>query len=498
MSKEEMFISKVKDIYRLNGIRGHLGWDQETIMPKKGASSRADILSWLAGEVHKKMVDPELSELISDLEDSEVSLDIKANLREMKREVDKAVLLPESFVQEFAKARSEALLSWQEARKESNFSKFQPALENLVEMTRKKIEMLPKKATPYDTLLDEYEVGMTVLDYDELFEGLRSRLVPLLAKIMEAKEKMEIPSVPKDMTFPVDAQTRFCEKVSIAMGFDFSAGRMDASTHPFSAGLWMGDTRFTTRFDEKDPFSCLYAVMHETGHALYEQGLSEKHNLTPRGSAISLGVHESQSRFWENQIGRTSEFWDVALPWFKEEFPESPNWTSEELNLIANQVDTTFIRVEADEVTYNLHIMLRYEIEKMIFNEGLEVSEIPKVWNELFNQWFGITPQSDSDGCLQDIHWSMSAFGYFPTYTLGNLYASQLMNSIEKELGSVPEMTKSGDWSAMLEWLKEKIHEKGSLLTPSELIEAATGKPPSSEDFLDYLEAKYGALYSLD
>ena len=314
---------------------------------------------------------------------------------------------------------------------------------------------------------------------------------------MEAKKNMSIPKLPSEMEFSEQAQTRFCQKVSEAMGFDFDYGRMDASTHPFSAGLWKGDTRFTTRFDEKDPFSCLYAVMHETGHALYEQGLHPKHSLTPRGSAISLGVHESQSRFWENQIGRTSEFWEVALPWFKEEFPDSPDWTSAELNLIANQVDTSFIRVEADEVTYNLHIMLRYEIEKKIFNEGLKVSEIPKVWNQMFQDWFGITPSNDTEGCLQDIHWSMSAFGYFPTYTLGNLYASQLMNKIDEELGSVSEMTKSGDWSKMLTWLKEKIHEKGSLLTPSELIESATGKPPTSDDFLDYLEEKYGKLYSL-
>ena len=497
MAKEQLFISKVKDIYRLNGIRGHLGWDQETIMPKGGAASRSDILSWLAAEVHKRMTDPELKELISELAESGIDQDLSSNVREMKREVDKALLLPESFVQEFAKARSEALLTWQKARQESDFSLFQSSLENLVEMTRKKIEYLPKKDTPYDTLLDEYEVGMTVADYDELFEGLRVRLVPLLAKIMEAKKNMSIPKLPSEMKFSEQAQTRFCQKVSEAMGFDFDYGRMDASTHPFSAGLWKGDTRFTTRFDEKDPFSCLYAVMHETGHALYEQGLHPKHSLTPRGSAISLGVHESQSRFWENQIGRTSEFWEVVLPWFKEEFPDSPDWTSAELNLIANQVDTSFIRVEADEVTYNLHIMLRYEIEKKIFNEGLEVSEIPKVWNQMFQDWFGITPSNDTEGCLQDIHWSMSAFGYFPTYTLGNLYASQLMNKIEEELGSVSAMTKSGDWSKMLAWLKEKIHEKGSLLTPSELIESATGKPPTSDDFLDYLEEKYGKLYSL-
>lgn len=224
MAKEQLFISRVKDIYRLNGIRGHLGWDQETIMPKGGAESRSDILSWLAAEVHKRMTDPELKQLISELAESGTDQDLSSNLREMKREVDKALLLPESFVQEFAKARSEALLTWQKARQESDFSLFQSSLENLVEMTRKKIEYLPKKDTPYDTLLDEYEVGMTVADYDELFEGLRVRLVPLLAKIMEAKRNMSIPKLPSEMEFSEQAQTRFCKKVSEAMGFDFDYG----------------------------------------------------------------------------------------------------------------------------------------------------------------------------------------------------------------------------------------------------------------------------------
>jgi carboxypeptidase Taq len=309
MDDYEDFISKVKDIHKIGALQGHLGWDQETIMPAKGAQSRGEILSWLAKEQHSRTIAPELGELIERLSEKEnLDQDQKSNLKEIKRRHEKAKKLPSDFVAQFAKTKSEALLSWQEARAKSDFSMFQDKLQKLIDMTKKKIEYYGIETTPYDVLLDEFEVGMTVNDYDPLFDGLKKRLVPLLQKIIKAKESNPDPQLPKEMVFSIDGQTEFCTKVSQAMGFDFEAGRMDASTHPFSAGLWPGDTRFTTRFDEKDPFSCLYAVMHETGHALYEQGLSLEHSFTPRGDAVSLGVHESQSRFWENQIGRTLRF----------------------------------------------------------------------------------------------------------------------------------------------------------------------------------------------
>jgi len=237
--------------------------------------------------------------------------------------------------------------------------------------------------------------------------------------------------------------------------------------------------------------------MHESGHGLYEQGLPFEQSFSPAGGAVSLGVHESQSRFWENQIGRTSSFWKVALPWFKKEFPECPDWDSETLDLIANEVKPDYIRVEADEITYNLHIMIRYEIEKKIFNENLPVEEIPSLWNSMMKDWFGIEVPNDALGCLQDIHWSMGAFGYFPTYTLGNLYAAQLLDAMQKELGDIDEIISSGDWSSMLTWLRENIHSKGSILEPSQLIESATGSPPSPEPFLNYVEEKYSKLYKL-
>lgn len=495
MGEQEEFMLRVNDLYRFEAIQGHLGWDQETIMPTKGAKARGEILAWLAGQRHSRLIDPELGDLISSLENKELDNFLAANVKEMRRKYDEAVKLPTEFVSSFTKARSEALISWQKARSDSDFSQFAPHLENMVKLTRQKVEYLGSESTPYDVLLDEYEVGMTVADYDPLFAGLKERLVPLLSKIMESGT--EIPRLPEDMTFPIDSQEMFCKQVSKAMGFDFEAGRMDRSTHPFCAGLWPDDTRFTTRFDEKDPFSCLYAVMHESGHGLYEQGLPREHSYSPVGMAVSLGVHESQSRFWENQIGRTAAFWNVAMPWFREQFPDCPDWSNETLDLVANEVKPDFIRVEADEVTYNLHIMIRYEIEKMIFNEGLAVEDIPETWNKMMKDWFGIDVPSDSLGCLQDIHWSMGAFGYFPTYTLGNLYAAQLLESMADELGDIDEIISSGDWSSMLSWLRSQIHDNGSVMTPSELIESATGKAPSPDAFLNYVESKYSKLYNL-
>ena len=497
MEAYDEFIQRVKDIYRLGALQGHLGWDQEVLMPTKGAASRGEMMAWLAGKRHEQLTDGRMGELLDLLESMTLDADQAANVREMRRSYDQAVCLPTAFVESFAQARSEALVAWQSAREASDFEAFKPALAHLIALTKQKIELLGVSSTPYDVLLDEYEVGMTVEDYDPLFAGLRERLVPLLQAITQAQETSDEPVLPTDVVFAVEAQKAFCEAVSNHMGFDFEAGRMDASTHPFSAGLWPGDTRFTTRFDEKDPFSCLYAVMHETGHALYEQGLDHDHRYTPRGAAVSLGVHESQSRFWENQIGRTPAFWKVVLPWFRSAFPDAPEVDEHTLNRLANRVEKGFIRVEADEVTYNLHVMLRYEIEKQLFNGDLEVDDLPTAWNTMFKSWFDVDVPEDRLGCLQDIHWSMGAFGYFPTYTLGNLYAAQLLEAMAADLGDIDELVASGNWEPMLTWLRPRIHERGSQVSPAQLIEDATGSPPSPEPFLRYVERKYGELYQL-
>lgn len=489
------FMRKVNDLYKFSALLGHLGWDQKTFMPTKGAESRGEMMAWLAAERHSRLCDPEFAELLSKLEQEELDRDLSINVKEMRREYDKAIKLPEEFVARFTKARSVALVKWEHARAESDFSLFSPHLETLISLTRQKINYLGVQTTPYDVLLDDYEMGMTVDDYDPLFLGLKSRLVSLLNEITNSK--VDLPKLPPEIVFSTDKQEKFCSKVSSKMGFDFEAGRMDQSTHPFCAGLWPNDTRFTTRFDETDPFSCLYAVMHESGHGLYEQGLPKEHSFSPRGESVSLGIHESQSRLWENQIGRTTSFWKVALPWLKSEFPNFPDWKAETVDLLVNEVKPDYIRVESDEVTYNLHIMLRYEMEKLIFNQELPVENIPETWNEMFKDWFGIEVNNDANGCLQDIHWSMAAFGYFPTYTLGNLYAAQLLKTMSEQLGDIDVLIESADWSQIQSWLRENIHQKGSLSPAAELIEEITGSPPSPDPFLNYIENKYRRLYLL-
>ncbi len=491
----EQFIEEVNTFSRIQAIQGQLSWDQQVMMPPKGANARAETLAWLSGRAHEIIASEKMGELIIDLENNVTNLneDQKTNVIEMRRSYDKSTKIPAEFIEKLTKVRSKAMGIWAEARKEKDFGLFAPILSELVELAREKISYLDNGKTPYDTLLDDYEMGLTVEYLDPLFANLKEGLIGLLNKIMDSKkQKINMPK----MTFPIKNQEAFCLKISEQMGFDFESGRMDISPHPFSISIATGDTRITTRYDENEPFSCLYAVMHETGHGLYEQGLPHEFALTPRGTAISLGVHESQSRLWENQIGRTEQFWKFSLPLFQEEFPDFPkNINAAQMNLIANQVEPSFIRVEADEVTYNLHIILRYEIEKRLFNGDLEVDDLPNVWNKMFKDWFGLDVSDDAIGVLQDIHWSMGAFGYFPTYTLGNLYAAQLFETMKNKFEDVDQMIENGDWEPLLQWLRENIHEKGRLYNPSDLIENATGNAPSSEPFLKYLNEKYSALY---
>ena len=498
-SDYEDFIEKVRDINRFRAIAGHLSWDQQTLMPTEGTRARGEIISWLAAQAHGRLVDDALGGLIVSLSDSSTLLDEvqSTNVREVKRERQKAVLLPLDHVSAAAKAPSEAMPIWQQARENKDYSIFEDTLRSLVALAKERIGYLRQSGqTAYDVLLDDYEHDMKVVDYDPLFAGLQQRLIPLLEKIMQSKASNPDIEIPKGAHFPIVQQEQFCRRVSESYGFDFRAGRMDVAALPFSAGLWPGDTRFTNRYDEQEPFSCIGAVMHETGHALYEQGLPVEHDHTPRGDAVSLGVHESQSRLWENQIGRSRAYWRLAGDWFRESFDDCPRWSDEELFRLINKAEPSFIRVEADEVTYNLHVMLRYQVEKAIFNDGMDVSDIPAMWNSLFKKLFALEVPDVSLGCLQDVHWAHLAFGYFPTYTLGNLYAAQLLESMVKALGkSLDEVLSSGDTSPILAWLRENIHVHGMRYRPAELIKHATGHEPSPEPFISYVEKKYAGIY---
>ena len=338
---------------------------------------------------------------------------------------------------------------------------------------------------------------MTVAQLDPLFTGLREAIVPLVKAVGESPNQPDT-SFLDIGKFSEEKQRQFSMKVAESIGFDFDAGRMDTSTHPFCSGAGPNDVRFTTRYDEEFPFGCLYGVMHETGHGTYEQGLLAEHEGTPMGQAVSLGVHESQSRMWENMVGRSNEFWQYYIDEFKSCFDHLPSdLTIDTLHRAVNTVQPSLIRVESDEATYNLHIMVRYEIEKQLVNGNIKVADLPEFWNSKMEEYLGVTPPNDTKGVLQDIHWSMGAIGYFPTYTLGNLYAAQLHAAALADDPTIPEKIAKGEFHVLLDWMRSHIHVHGSKLLPVDLMTQATGKEPSSDDFVNYLHTKYTKIYSL-
>ena len=497
MSDYDNFIGRVKELSLIGSLSGIMGWDQETMMPPKGGKLRSEMMAFLSSQAHSRITDPEMGNLLTSLESQNLTEEQAANIREVKQSYDKATKLPGDLVEEKARHKSNSLRVWQEARSEDDFGKFLPYLEKSVELTCKTAEYYGYEDNIYDALLDIYESGMTVKQLDPLFSGLRDAIVPLVKAVGESPNQPDTSFLDIGQ-FPEDKQREFSLKVAEGIGFDFEAGRMDTSTHPFCSGAGPNDVRFTTRYDEEFPFGCLYGVMHETGHGTYEQGLLEEHEGTPMGQAVSLGVHESQSRMWENMVGRSKEFWQYYIEDFKECFPHLPSDLDvDTLHRAVNTVKPSLIRVESDEATYNLHIMVRYEIEKQLVNGNINVSDLPDFWNSKMEEYLGVTPPNNTKGVLQDIHWSMGAIGYFPTYTLGNLYAAQLYAAAIADDPTIPSKIAKGEFSVLLDWMRSHIHVHGSKLKPADLITKATGKEPSSDDFIKYLTSKYSKIYNL-
>ena len=498
MKAYDELLARLKDIDLVTQIGGLLGWDQEVLMPPKAAKLRAEQLSWISKTGHEKLTDSRIGELLDILEQKNDLDEVQiGNIRLARDSYNKATKLPTDFVAEMAMHKSKSQISWTRARAENDFSIFRDDLSKMVEMSRKKADYLGYDEVRYDALLDLYESGLTVSKVDPLFIGLRESVAPLVKRVIENGKKPDMSWV-HDNTWSKQGQERLSQSISEAIGFDFEAGRRDASTHPFCGGPNPDDVRWTTRYDEKDPFGSLYGSMHETGHGLYEQGRPRNLDFQPAGSANGLGVHESQSRLWENQIGRSREFCEWALPIWKEHFPEQMKGVSaEDLWRSVNFVEPSLIRVEADEATYNLHIMIRYEIEKKLISGEIEVDELPEVWDDMYEEFLGIRAPNRTLGVLQDIHWSFGAFGYFPTYTLGNLYSAQLLTAARKELPNHDEQIRNGDFTPLLEWMRKNVHSRGSIVEPSELIKEATGNNPSPDDFVKYLQDKVEYLYEL-
>ncbi len=488
----------------LESVGQLLNWDQETYMPHNGAGARSDQQALLAALVHERRIDKRMGELIAVCEadkslSGEAASPIARNIREMRRDYDKATKLPSELVAELAKTTSLAQEAWKDARKRNDFPAFAPWLEKVMALTRRKAECLgiPRGGELYDALLDEYEPGMTAREVDAIFTPLRPRLAGLVAAISGSKNKPDRSVLQKKIGGP--QQTDFCMQVLRAIGFDLGAGRLDVTTHPFCSGLAPGDTRLTFRYETESFLEPLYGVLHEAGHGMYEQGLpKDKHFGQPLGSAVSLGIHESQSRMWENFVGRSREFWTWALPVAKKSLaPHIDGMDLEAMYRAANLVTPSFIRVEADEATYNLHIMLRFQIERALVNGTLAPKDLPATWNRTFKEFLGLDVPDDRRGCLQDVHWSFGLIGYFPTYTLGNLYAAQLWEKISIDIPDLRGQFTRGEFTPLRAWLNTNIHAHGRRFEAGELCERVTGKKLSADPLLRHLEGKLKPIYQI-
>jgi carboxypeptidase Taq len=493
-------VKRSKERALLASCSALLGWDEQTYLPRGGSSYRGDQMALLAGLHHERATDPKIGELLEAAEESDNIAETDsleaANVREWRRGYDRITRLPRSLVEELARTTSIAQQEWVEARKASDFHKFRPWLETIIGLKRQEAACLSTGGDPYDALLDEYEPGANGRDLATLFDALRRDLVPLVAAIAGATVGPKPKALEGD--YPLDRQKIFGETVAQAIGFDFERGRLDTTAHPFCSGIGPGDVRITTRFDPRDFSGAFFGILHEVGHGLYEQGLDPEHHGEPIGEAVSLGVHESQSRLWENAVGRSRAFWEHWLPLAKKIFRDPLHAIGiDEFHAAINRVEPSLIRVEADEVTYNLHIMIRFELEKALIGGDLSVKDLPEAWNERYRTDLGVAPPDDARGCLQDIHWSAGLVGYFPTYTLGNLYAAQLYEKADADLGGLEAAFARGEFVGLLGWLREKIHLNGQRYRAAKLIERATGSTIDHSPLVASLRRKYGPIYGL-
>jgi len=481
---------RAKQIALVNSAGSILSWDQETYLPSGSAAYRSEQLSYLAAHAHDLSTSPDYLNSLEDAEatDEGTNTILSANLRELRRESDRSVKIPTDVVARESTATSAAHHAWIAARKASDFSVFAPHLQKLLDFALEKADLWGFANEPYDALLEGYERGTSTAAIASLFENLQKELAPLSAEAVAntAAAKPELPPGP----YPVTAQQNFNALVAAEIGFDFHHGRIDTTTHPFCTTLGPQDIRLTTRYEESDFTSSLFGVMHEAGHGMYEQGLPAADFGLPSGSAVSLGIHESQSRLWENQVGRSPEFWKKFYPIAQEYFHQLQGFPLEKFLSYIHRAEFSPIRVEADEATYDLHIILRFQMERMLLNKEITVAQVPETWNNLFQKSFGFAPKNDANGCLQDIHWSMGGIGYFPTYTLGNINAAQLFHAAISN-PEIEKATAAANYAPLLDWLRKNVHTHGAIHNPTDLIKKATGSPPTTEHYLRHLTARY-------
>jgi carboxypeptidase Taq len=478
-----------------------LGWDERTMMPPEATEYRAEQMTLLAGLIHQRRTDPRLGDWLGELAESPLSADphsdMGATIRQLQRDYDKRVKLPQSLVEELTRTASLGQHAWQIARAHDDFPSFQPLLKKTFQLKRAQAEALGYEQSPYDALLDDFEPGEVTSNIARVLAEVREALVPLVGAIAGSRRRPDVSILAR--RYPIEVQQRFSRDAAAEIGFDFCRGRLDVTAHPFCTGLGPHDCRITTRYEEHF-FNCsFFGTLHEAGHGIYDQGLRADLYGLPPAEAVSLGIHESQSRMWENLVGRSRAFWQHFFPAAQRAFPEALAGESlDPFYFAINDVRPSLIRVEADEATYNLHILIRFELEQALLADDLRVEDLPAAWNEKYVQYLGIRPGNDADGVLQDIHWAAGLVGYFPTYSLGNLYASQFFAQAEAELGSLAPQFAAGEFQPLGDWLREKIHAHGQCYSAAELVERTTGKPLSHAPMIAHLRNKLAPLYGLN
>jgi carboxypeptidase Taq len=497
--KIKLLKTRLGEISDLVAADALMGWDQQVNMASGAAEDRGEQLATLESLIHLKATSPEIGELLDQLEPEMKKLDDDQDdvrlVRIVRRDYNKRIKVPSEYVAEFARTAVVAQNIWEKAKKDSNFSIFKPHLEKLVTLRRQYADFFKPYVHIYDPLLDDFEPGLKTSEVQEIFDGLRSKQVALIKAI---REKPQVESGFLKLNYPEKSQWDFGVDVISAFGYDWNRGRQDKSVHPFTTGFGLNDVRITTRVSENYLNPAMFGTMHECGHALYEQGIDQKYKRTPLATGASMAIHESQSRMWENLVGRSYAFWKHYYPQLLQIFStQLGNVSLDTFYKGINIVESSFIRVEADEATYNLHIMLRLELEIAMLEGSLSVADLPAAWNSKMKEYLGIIPPNDAEGVLQDVHWSTGSFGYFPTYALGNLVSAQLWEVLRKDLPNLDSQIEKGKFEDFLHWLRKNVHQYGAKYEPQELVQKITGSKINPEPYLRYLQEKFGKIYQV-
>ena len=489
-----------REIGLLSSIESLLGWDERCLLPAAGAEYRAEQMTLVTGLIHARQTDQRLGGWLDELAASPLAADPAsasgATIRQLRRQYEKKTKLPQALVEELTRTSVLGQQVWQTARADSDFAALTPLLQKTIDLKREQADAIGYAECRYDALLDDYEQGERTSNLTRVLGELRDELTPLVAAIRSSGRQPERAILHRH--YPLEAQEAFGRQVAAAIGFDFTRGRLDVTAHPFCTAPGPHDCRITTRYEEGYFSGALFGTLHEAGHGIYDQGLPAEHFGLPAGEAVSMGIHESQSRLWENLVGRSRAFWRHFYAAAQQAFPEALGHVAlDDFYFAINDVRPSLIRIESDEATYNLHILIRFELEQALVEGDLPVAELPGAWNEKYREYLGIEPANDAEGVLQDIHWSAGLFGYFPTYSLGNLYAAQFFAQADDDLGGLAEQFARGKFEPLRLWLVDRIHQFGQRYSASELVERVTGEPLSHRALMDHLRGKLGPLYNV-